>query len=554
LDVNEGVLSAGYTFQGKRFHVECFVHPRLSVLAYRVRAGGDFQFQIKANKGVAKEGDVLFARSSSNIHCPALSGVYSERGEWTEDRISLPPGESVVFVAHGHQSLDNPRKQIDAALAEARRKGYAGLREENARWWADFWARSEVSIPDQRMQLMYDRSLYYLGASLPRKTKTPGGEAGLSGSFPGFLTGYHIQDSVYQVLPMLNANHLELVEPMLEWFLEVLPVARETARSVFWLKGGAYLWHGGPGMLPYLPGHSHFSSCLSEHHVNGWVVLAIERYLNACGWDRDKARRYYPVVAEIARFFSSMLEPRGRDKLQIRYLPSHSQAEGPDTVNRPNTFDVLASARWCLTTASRLSRLLGSDGAEAKQWAGEAERIDLSILRRRDGAYALFEGDEGVRSKICTQFISVILPIGLEKQSLLATYKYLQEHVIFGSCAWDPGYAAISLARLGETDLAAKHLNRIFNEGYTEAPWVMFRESAPFWIKARRGRMPYYLAAHGLYSQAVHEMLVQDWRGKVELFPACPFEKASFRLRVGNQLVDASWSGKKITHDARREA
>ena len=64
--------------------------------------------------------------------------------------------------------------------------------------------------------------------------------------------GSHFQDSVYHVLPMVNSNHLELIEPMLEWFLEVLPIARETARRVFWLKGARYIWHGGPGMLTYL--------------------------------------------------------------------------------------------------------------------------------------------------------------------------------------------------------------------------------------------------------------------------------------------------------------
>jgi hypothetical protein len=210
----------------------------------------------------------------------------------------------------------------------------------------------------------------------------------------------------------------------------------------------------------------------------------------------------------------------------------------------------LASAKWSLMVASRMSHFLGKDIAEGRQWESEADRIDLSMLRRNDGSYVLFEGDEGVQAKICTQFIGIICPIGLEKESLLATYKYLQKHVIFGSCSWDPGYAAISLARLGETEMAAKHLSRIFNEGYTEEPWIMFRESAPFWLKARRGHMPYYMAAHGLYAQAIHEMLVQDWRGQVDLFPACPFEEASFRLRVGNHVEEAKKVREKVTASA----
>ena len=55
------------------------------------------------------------------------------------------------------------------------------------------------------------------------------------------------------------------------------------------------------------------------------------------------------------------------------------------------------------------------------------------------------------------------------------------------------------------------------------------------------------MAAHGLYAQVLHEMLIQDWNGKIDLFTASPFENAWFRLRAGNQIVEATKSGKKIT-------
>ena len=236
-----------------------------------------------------------------------MAGIYTERGESNGDQVTLAPGESVLYLAYGHPSLGDPRRQIDAALEEARQRD-TPLSERKAP------AGGLTSGQDQTFPFptpACSRCITAVSTTsllhYPERPKRQGGESGLAGSFPGFQTGYHIQDSVYQALPMLNANHPELVEPMLEWFLEVLPIAKETARSVFWLKGARYIWHGGPGMLTYLPGHTHYGPCLDEHHVNGWVVLAIERYLNACGWDKDKARRYYPIVGDIARFFSSML-------------------------------------------------------------------------------------------------------------------------------------------------------------------------------------------------------------------------------------------------------
>jgi hypothetical protein len=545
LDLERGILTSEYSFKGTRVEVECFVHPQSSLLAYRIRSGRPMEFRIQANAGNRREGDFLIAESMSNVYCPAIAGAYAEGGTIVagDGRIMLPAGESVLYLAYGHQSLGDRKSQMAAALDEARRKGYANIRNEHTRWWADFWQRSAVSIPDARMQQLYHRSLYYLGCSIPRKTKTPAFEAGIAGSFPAFLTGFHIQDSVYHILPMINSNHLELVEPMLEWLLEVLPIAKEIARSMFWLKGARYFWHGGPGMLPFLPGHPHFGPPTYEHHVNGWVVLAIERYLDACGWNRDKARRYYPIVSEIAKFFSSMLEPRGANGLQIGYLPSQSQAEGTDTLNHPNTFDVLVAAKWSLMVAAKMSRLLGVDEAEGQRWKREADAIDLAMLRRKDGVYVLFEGDTGATAKECMQFIGVIFPVGLNAGSLLTTYKHLQTHVRHGACAWDPAYGAIGLARLRQTDLAMAHLNRLFTDGHVERPYIMIRESSPTYFGTKKGRMPYYMAAHALYAQAIHEMLVQNWRGTVEPFPACPFNEASFRLRVGDGIVSARKTG-----------
>jgi hypothetical protein len=58
--------------------------------------------------------------------------------------------------------------------------------------------------------------------------------------------------------------------------------------------------------------------------------------------------------------------------------------------------------------------------------------------------------------------------------------------------------------------------------------------------------MPYYLAAHALFVQAINEMLLQDWSGKLELFPACPFSQAAFKLRGSNRIIEARLSDGKI--------
>jgi len=114
LDIEQGILSAEYSFKGKEFHVECLVHPRLSLLAYRIKAGGAMEFRINANKTVDRIGDTLIAESVSNIYCPAMAGIYAEGGGGNQ--IVLRPGESVLYLAYGHISLGDPRRQIERTL------------------------------------------------------------------------------------------------------------------------------------------------------------------------------------------------------------------------------------------------------------------------------------------------------------------------------------------------------------------------------------------------------------------------------------------------------
>jgi hypothetical protein len=70
---------------------------------------------------------------------------------------------------------------------------------------------------------------------------------------------------------------------------------------------------------------------------------------------------------------------------------------------------------------------------------------------------------------------------------------------------------------------------------FSRPPWILFIENT----RQAPGRMPYYLAAHALYVQAINEMLVQDWSGRPEIFPAYPFPTGAFKLRAGNRVIEA---------------
>jgi len=378
-----------------------------------------------------------------------------------------------------------------------------------------------------------------LASCLPRRVKSFSPEGGY-GVFPAFA-GYHPQDSMYHLFAALSSNHPELCKAQIDHLLETLPIAQAAARNIYYLEGARYPWQSTPGLLPYLPGHANEAYYLHEHHVNCWVPEFVHRYLNAYGWDQSLIQRYYPILREIARFFSSMLSPRGK-QLEITYVPSAGQEETGMDLNQKNIFDMLVAAKWSLMLSSQTARRLGVDQAEVSRWEDEASRLSLDYCMRKDSTYGSFEGDEGHIEKVPIQLIGVVMTSLFDnnREEFLNTYQYLRRVVKIDTCSWSPGYYAISAARLKKPEEALRCLQESFQ--FSKPPWILFIENT-YQVP---GRMPYYLAAHALFVQAINEMLLQDWSGKPELFPACPFKQAAFKLRGSNRIIEAQINDGKI--------
>jgi hypothetical protein len=318
-------------------------------------------------------------------------------------------------------------------------------------------------------------------------------------------------------------------------------MAQAVARHVYYLEGARYPWHATPGLLPYLPGHTNEAYYLHEHHVNGWLAEVVRRYLQAHGWERSLVSRHYPVLRDIARFFSSMLTPRGNE-LEIVYVPSCGQEESDWDLNRKNLFDLLVSAKWALGAAAEAAGRIGADPAEAARWRDEAGRINLDICLRPDGTYGSYEQDDGHPQKVASQLIGVVMTslFDSRREEFSRTFDRLRAKINIDTCSWAPGYYAIAAARLKRPEEAAKALEDAFR--FSKSPWILFVENT-YQVP---GRMPYYLAGHALFVQGVNELLLQDWSGKVELFPACPFAEAAFKLRGNDRTIEARLRQGKI--------
>ena len=203
---------------------------------------------------------------------------------------------------------------------------------------------------------------------------------------------------------------------------------------------------------------------------------------------------------------------------------------------------MLVSAKWSLEIAADVATRIGADRPEAARWKTEAKGINLDLCLRTNGTYGTYEKDDGHPEKVPSQLIGVVMTslFDTKREKFTRTFDLMRQSGGIETCSWAPGYYGISAARLKRSDEALKAIQDAFL--FSKPPWLLFVENT----RQVPGRLPYYLAAHGLFVQAVNELLLQDWSGKVELFPACPFTEAAFKLRGNNRTIEARLRQGKI--------
>lgn len=554
LDMKSAEVHSRYKAVGRCFEIVQFVHALESLIAYRIQAGEAMTLTVTSPRGWEDSSEGRLFDCASNLWCPGAVCIWASRGQWRDKVLTLPPGETLLYVAWGHRKLGEPRAEARRVAQWAQSEGFSSLRASHNAWWSDRWGRFDLSIPDQDIETMWRRSVYYCFCSYPRRVRDGlCGTAGLTGSFPSFFSGYHPQDSVMQLFPAAPLGGVDLYEASLHWIESVLPVAREYARSFYWSKGARYIWDGGPGMLPFIPGHTRSGAPAHEHHVNGWIALAIGRYLQATNWPEEQVRRFEPVARELARFFAAMATPRGGG-WEIRFAPVHSQAETvTDYENQPNLFDMLAAARYTMLLAGNLARRTHREDEETRHFDTIQAGLRFDLLIGPGGTYLHHEGCT-FRELKCPVYAAtgVGFPIAqtFDETVLRKTIDDCDRNVEPYKCAWNSPMLSIAHARLGNASSALRYLAEFLSPeaAFTDARLILLRECGPKHIPGGlAGRMPYFITTHGLFASAVCEMLLQDWTGKEQAFPACPWEEASFRMWANARCYRGTKKGEEIS-------
>jgi trehalose/maltose hydrolase-like predicted phosphorylase len=326
--------------------------------------------------GRAKQG--LSMAEAAAIELPKSLAVQNVRLDKTSDLLSLhitakvKQGTTYTFTKYLAASRQDwgGDATTDVALAEqARTTGFDNLLAKHQAAWHELWKSDIVVDGDPAVQKAVHSDLYYLLSNTTVGTAWPMGACALTPNY----AGHAFWDSDSWVFPALLLLHPERAKPIVMFRHRTMQPARERARQ-YGAKGTMYPWEADP--QTGVDNTPHFAyGVFREIHVNADIAIAQWQYYLASG-DKAWLKQYgWPVIREIAQFWSSRVTyNKAADRYEIMHVTSPDEAY--DDV--PNDSFTNAAARKALNIAVEAAKTIGEPADP--QWAQIAGKMYIPFL------------------------------------------------------------------------------------------------------------------------------------------------------------------------------
>jgi alpha,alpha-trehalose phosphorylase len=327
-----------------------------SILGYRVAQSG---------MTVAVAADHLL-ETADPVH---VSGTITD--DLARNVFEIDASEGVTttvtkLVAY-HSSGGYPVQElVDRCVRTLRRAGALGadgLRRQQREWLDEFWARSDVRIPDQPVVQQAVRwNLFQLIQASARAEGWGVPAKGLTGS--GY-SGHYFWDTEVFALPFLTYTSPEVARNALRFRVQMLPQARRRAEALS-LEGALFPWRTINGE----ESSAYYAAGTAQYHIDADITYAIAKYVAATHDWSFLAREAIDVVVETARMWASLGFWRGVNG--ERRFNIHG-VTGPDeytTVVNNNLFtNVMAqfNLRYACGALARIAQLRPDDALRARE-------------------------------------------------------------------------------------------------------------------------------------------------------------------------------------------
>jgi len=399
---------------------------------------------------------------------------------------SLKAGEKYSFAlvasATSTEHYNDPINEAERLTIFAKLEGTAKLLQRHEAEWEKLW-KSDIAIegdPDAQRAVRF--ALYHLYSFAREGTAYSLSPMGLSGL--GY-NGHVFWDTELWMFPPLLALQPEIAKSLLEYRYQRLGAARQNAFSHGY-KGAMFPWESsdeGSEDTPVWALTGPF-----QHHISGCVGWAAWKYYQVTKdkiWLRDRG---YPILKEVADFWSSRVERKGPGRYEINNVIGANEWQENIDNNAFTNGMAITSLRY----ATQAARELGLE--PNPDW--DAVSRNIPILKFPDGVTKENATYDGVDIKQAdVNLLAFPLDIVTDRAQIEKDLKYYQPRMSKEGPAMGHSVLSTLHSRLGNPDAAYE----IFLRSYKP------NEVPPFGVIAETagGTNPYFATGAGGMLQAV---------------------------------------------------
>lgn len=431
-------------------------------------------------------------------------------------------------------SSQYPNKKINIAASavsqNALKHNYTNAFNIHKTWWAGFWSKSAIHIPDTLLEKQWYMEQYKFG-SASRPGAPPISLQAVwtadNGRLPPWKGDFHHDlNTQLSYWPSYSGNHLDLAMPYLD-HLDANKANYERYTKMYFGKAGLAV----PGV-----------TTLDGTEMGGWIQYSLsptvsswlaQHYYLQWRYSMDKTflrSRAYPWVKATATFLENItvMDEKGHRKLPISSSPEINDNDLTAWFHQNTNYD-LSLMKFTFKAAAELATELGLKN-EAAHW----RKISSEF-----GDFAITPANELMFSPTMSynqshrhfSHMMSIYPLGLIKwedgassQSIIKNSIHLLDSVGPAYwCGYSYSWLASMKARAKDGAGAAKALD-IFAKAFCSVNSFHLNGDQTKSGYSKFTYRPFTLEGNFAFASGLQEMLLQSYAGFIDVMPAVPAE------------------------------
>jgi alpha-L-fucosidase 2 len=487
-------------------------------------------------------------KNSWIYHQPCYQGFsYEVATAWKRNADGSIEG---VWSISAHFKEKPHLERASALVKRLLPKGFNKALRESAAWWRQYWAASQVQVPDSLIQRQYALDMYKFGC-LARNNAPMISLQGIwtadNGRLPPWKGDFHHDlNTQLSYWPAYTANHLNEAMGYLKHLESNEAAHRRFTKQYFGNDGlnvpGVETLLGEPmgGWIQYSCSPT-TAAWLAQHFYLQWRYSMDRNFLKRHAW---------PFVEAVAKHLEAItvVQEDGRRVLPLSSSPEiHNNSIEAWFPKKWSNYD-LAQCRFLFGIAAEMANEL-DDSPGAGKWLSRMRQLPAYALDADDAL--MFAPDLPYReSHRHFSHLMAIHPLGLIDWEMGPEYQQLIDASLaqlekYGPGQWT-GYSYAWLgnlyARAHKADKAREALFR-FADGFVSPNSFHVNGDQSGKNYSSFTYDPFTLEGNFAFAAGVQEMLLQSHAGFIDVFPAVPasWQQISFRsLRAqGAFLVSA---------------